>query len=446
MSIRKFRAARINSVLASEYVGQHGDIFWDEDLGTFRLSDGATPGGTRVVLNAQDINLAFGDFVANVNNISTIHPNEDFNIISNGTGTVNVVGQFHVHPTDSGTGLQLYPYFQINNYGEVIVTVPVPDQHDGGFTVTGNPNGAYIDPNNTGVMIAVTGQPNDPSRIYNDGQNTYAAYIGRRYNTSTAAPTQVKTNDIISRVGATSYTDTGWPTISTVRLDMVATQDQTKSALGSRLEFWTTPTNSNAIARVGYVDNTNGITATQFTGNVVGTTASFTGNITATNVIANTMGTLTGNVYGTVMTAAQPNITTVGTLTGLAVNNLGITTDGNIVTKGNIRYDVSTNNSTVTQLTDKTTTVTCNGRTGQITTSSASLAKGTAVTFTVNNSYITAATDVPVVVFQSGATTNSYAVSVTRVQVGSFNITISNNGAGPLSDTIIINFAVIKVA
>jgi len=64
------------------------------------------------------------------------------------------------------------------------------------------------------------------------------------------------------------------------------------------------------------------------TGNVSGTratftTASFSGNVTAANVNSNTFGThvgaVTGNVTGTILTAAQPNITSVGTLTALSV-------------------------------------------------------------------------------------------------------------------------------
>ena len=111
-----------------------------------------------------------------------------------------------------------------------------------------------------------------------------------------------------------------------------------------------------------------------------------------------------------------------------------------------MRYDIATNNATVTQLTSKATTVTANGRTGQITTNNSSLAKGAAVTFTVNNSFITAVTDLPIVAIQSGATIDSYSISVARVQVGSFNITITNNGVGPLTDTLVINFAIMKIS
>jgi hypothetical protein len=116
---------------------------------------------------------------------------------------------------------------------------------------------------------------------------------------------------------------------------------------------------------------------------------------------------------------------------------------------GNIRYDQTQNNATVTQQTNKTTAVTCNGRTGQITTSNANINKGVAVKFTVNNSYITSAKDVIIVNIASGATV-PYSVSVNNISAsGSFDITINNadsTGSGAnAADTLVLNFAVIKV-
>jgi hypothetical protein len=132
------------------------------------------------------------------------------------------------------------------------------------------------------------------------------------------------------------------------------------------------------------------------------------------------------------------------TITQVAsIDNTGLTVTGNI------RYDKAQNNATVTQQTNKTTAVTCNGRTGQITTSNGALNKGVAVKFTVNNSYITSAKDVIIVNVASGATV-PYSVSVNNISSsGSFDITINNadgTGSGSnASDTLVLNFAVIKV-
>jgi hypothetical protein len=58
------------------------------------------------------------------------------------------------------------------------------------------------------------------------------------------------------------------------------------------------------------------ITATNFIGNIISTSnsASYTGNVTAANIIANT------GIHGTIRTASQTNITLVGTLTSLSVS------------------------------------------------------------------------------------------------------------------------------
>ena len=118
-----------------------------------------------------------------------------------------------------------------------------------------------------------------------------------------------------------------------------------------------------------------------------------------------------------------------------------------MVLTGSGLYQYSTsNNSTVTQATSKSTGVVCNGRTGQITTNSATLAKGASVAFTVTNNQVISTKDVVIVNIASGATAATYGVSVTAVNAaGSFIITISNNSSSAQADTLVINFAIIRV-
>lgn len=98
---------------------------------------------------------------------------------------------------------------------------------------------------------------------------------------------------------------------------------------------------------------------------------------------------------------------------------------------------------TVTQATSKSTGVTLNKRCGQITMNNASLAAAAEVSFTFTNSTI-AATDVVVTAISSGATAGAYNTHVDAIAAGSCRISISNFSAGPLSEAIVINFAVIK--
>lgn len=95
----------------------------------------------------------------------------------------------------------------------------------------------------------------------------------------------------------------------------------------------------------------------------------------------------------------------------------------------------------VTQLTSRTTGVTINKPTGQITMFSAA-GSATAATFTVTNSQV-AATDTISLSQASG--TNLYNFLVTAVANGSFNITFFTTG-GAATDAPVINFNVIKGA
>ena len=369
MTIQKFFTSRVKQTTGSTYVGEKGRIFYDETIKSLRVSDGQTPGGTSILFTTLSANI--GNLYVTGGNISSMNNNEDINLITNGTGNVKIIGEFFVTQTDGTALIDSLANGTINFY------VPVQNTTDSGIDIIGTPNKAVVAPQNVGVMLHVTGQPSLPSRLYNDGANAYAFFGGRRYNGTASAPTAVQSNTLVTRYGSTPYNSSGWPTVSTTRIEMYSTEVQTSTNQGSNIALWTTPIGSNTITQVASIDNT-GLTVT-----------------------------------------------------------------------GNIRYDQTQNNATVTQQTNKTTAVTCNGRTGQITTSNGALNKGVAVKFTVNNSYITSAKDVIIVNVASGATV-PYSVSVNNISSsGSFDISINNadsTGSGSnASDTLVLNFAVIKV-
>lgn len=98
---------------------------------------------------------------------------------------------------------------------------------------------------------------------------------------------------------------------------------------------------------------------------------------------------------------------------------------------------------TVTQGGSKSTGVTLNKVSGQITMNNASLAAAAEVSFTFTNSTI-AATDVVVTAISSGATAGAYNTHVDAIAAGSCRISITNFSSGPLSEAIVLNFVVIK--
>lgn len=98
---------------------------------------------------------------------------------------------------------------------------------------------------------------------------------------------------------------------------------------------------------------------------------------------------------------------------------------------------------TVTQATSKTTGVTLNTVTGQITMNNAALANATAACFTLTNSAI-AATDVIARSIASGATAGAYSLDVDAVAAGSARMCLYNRSGGNLSEAVVINYAVVK--
>lgn len=97
---------------------------------------------------------------------------------------------------------------------------------------------------------------------------------------------------------------------------------------------------------------------------------------------------------------------------------------------------------TVTQGTSKTTAVTVNAKSGQITMHNASLASLATVQFTCTNSAISA-TDVVVVSVGTGGTAGAYQAHCITVGAGTSVFRVSNVSGGALSEAVTINFAVI---
>jgi len=96
---------------------------------------------------------------------------------------------------------------------------------------------------------------------------------------------------------------------------------------------------------------------------------------------------------------------------------------------------------TVTQATDKSTGVTLNKSSGQITMSNASLATVTNVTFTLTNSLLSAK-DVLILNVTNG-TSGAYNAWVSSMGAGTATITLRNISGSTLSEAVVINFAII---
>jgi hypothetical protein len=99
----------------------------------------------------------------------------------------------------------------------------------------------------------------------------------------------------------------------------------------------------------------------------------------------------------------------------------------------------------VTQLTSKSTPVTLNTLTGEITLNNASLAAATVASFTFTNSKL-AAGDMVVSSHHSGGTIGAYLININVTGTNTATVTVRNETAGALAEAIVIKYAVIKTA
>jgi hypothetical protein len=139
---------------------------------------------------------------------------------------------------------------------------------------------------------------------------------------------------------------------------------------------------------------------------------------------------------GTIMTSNTKPI-------GVAFEDQDIIGSNFVLAGGELGYTAEAS-GTVTQLTDKSTAVTLNKSAGQITLNGASLANITNVSFTLNNSTISAK-DVIILSVSSGATAGAYNCWISSKTTGSCVITIRNLSGGSLAEAFVLNFAVIHV-
>ena len=126
---------------------------------------------------------------------------------------------------------------------------------------------------------------------------------------------------------------------------------------------------------------------------------------------------------------------------GVAYSDQDISGADTLLSSGQLGYTAAAQ-GTVTQATSKSTAVTLNKSAGQITMNNASLGATTNVTFTLNNSYISA-NDILILNVSSGATSGAYNCWVSGLSAGAATITVRNITAGALSEAVVINFALI---
>jgi hypothetical protein len=337
MSIRKLRSARVNSVTANQYIGQEGDMFWDEDTGTLRVSDGHTPGGYYPVLTAPI--AAFGDFTAVTNTLSTINNNESINLVTQGTGALNLYGggglNIHTDGTGSNVAMSVLPTGVTNIFS------PTVSNTTNAVTINGTSTNQLRPTVFRGTMLNVTGNDNQINTVTLDAigtftsantgvTSTFARIVGRAGRGTITTPTALQTNDEMLRFTGTGYS--GQPSLSgyTVgaAIRFLASENYTPTAAGSRIEFSANPIGSITPGGMGTLMLT-------VDGQGISTPGNLTANGTATlNGTTNFVGPT--NFYGLITSYGNRISNGDSIFNGnLTVAN-GLTVEGNTTHQGNL--------------------------------------------------------------------------------------------------------------
>jgi hypothetical protein len=291
--------------------------------------------------------------------MTTVNTNADLILASNGTGNVELRGNIHFHTTANPTS---DPFFTASNDGQITILVPVSDPLASAVKIVGSTTGTVSSPLNTGVILQLTGNNNDASRLYNDAIGSFAAFVGRRINGNIASPTAVTAGQEIIRISATGYNGVTTPGTAGSRINFAATENYTASNFGSNIGFWACATGSNVLVKQATIDGQSGLTVTK---------ATIVGNVTAGNLTVS--GTMTGvhthrvrdagAVSGTFtldyatddivrctfsdnITIAHANLAIGKVVTLIATNSSGGDTD--IITSGVAATNVTDNDATFT--------------------------------------------------------------------------------------------------
>lgn len=301
-----------------------------------------------LTIDTANLPLSFGNFTANNNVLSIVNVDEDMILQTEGNAEIQLVGNIGFYKPDGLPPNVANRYFSATSDGQIKILVPDADPLAGAVNIIGSTSGNFSPPVNTGVMLQLTGQANIPSRLYNDGIGSFAAFVGRRINGTVNSPTAVQTGDELIRISSTGYNGSNVSGNGTARIVFQAMENFTTTNTGSNLSFWTAAIGSNTLTKIATIDNANGLVATKITST---STLSATGNANVGNLGTNGLIIAIGNVTGGNLTTggvvaatgnvSGGNLTTIG-----VVSATGNVTGGNLVTAGsaNVTGNVNAGN------------------------------------------------------------------------------------------------------
>lgn len=280
-AIGKVKASRVNNQFANTFVGQSGMIFYDASNGLLRFSDGVTPGGQPVAVALPPGIITLANIEVIDTTITTFQPDKDLNLVTNGAGDINLVGNVHIHTTAEGVSGNAV--FSVSSDGFTVINVPVITTGSSGLLINGTNDGGGIGPQVPGVTLRCVGNDGVASIMSNDsfGNVAFPSLVHRHARGTSAVPAATQSGDKFGLFVGLGYGTTNYSLssngLASTSIDFAATETYTDTKNGSQIEFYTAPTGSNVRT----------LSAT-----ISANTTTFASNITAGNI------DITGTVSG----------------------------------------------------------------------------------------------------------------------------------------------------
>ena len=136
--------------------------------------------------------------------------------------------------------------------GQLTVNTSLTSATEAAVRITGSNNAVVIEPQNGGYMLQITGKENLPTRVVLDsfGANTYGLLAGRSARGTASTPTATQSGDVLLRLAGNGYGTTGFAPLGVSRIDIVAAENFTDAARGSKILFYNVPNGSNTVTEI----------------------------------------------------------------------------------------------------------------------------------------------------------------------------------------------------
>ena len=105
-----------------------------------------------------------------------------------------------------------------------------------------------------GTMLHISGKANTPARIifdsFSSNGSAYGIIAGRTARGTVSSPLATGNNDVLMRLAGNGWGTTGFAPLGVARIDIVATENYTDSARGSKIEFYNVRNGTNTVNKI----------------------------------------------------------------------------------------------------------------------------------------------------------------------------------------------------